>query len=84
MYFEIKGNGNNIMKEVCVWFRFGKEHAYTLPEFAIVLGLYEAYEIKHRLFEVHFGSLLGLRKGMIMSGIGMELETHNKFYHSHI
>ena len=46
------------MREVCIWSRLcGNEHAYTLPKFAVALGLYEQQEVEHRLFEAHFVSL---------------------------
>ncbi|GKC38165.1 hypothetical protein Tco_1050549 [Tanacetum coccineum] len=38
MYFEGKVDWSNIMKEKCVWFRLcGREHAYTLLEFVVIL-----------------------------------------------
>lgn len=55
MYFERKVNLRNIMNEICIWFRLcGRHHAYTLPDFAVALGLYEQHEIHHILFEIHF------------------------------
>ena len=52
-YFERKVY--DIMRETCIWFRLcGNEHAYTLPQFAVHLGLYEQHEIEHRFFETHF------------------------------
>ncbi|GJZ18539.1 hypothetical protein Tco_0554662 [Tanacetum coccineum] len=48
----------NLMKEKCIWFRLcGHEHILTLPEFAVVLGLFMEDEVEHRLFEVYFGKL---------------------------
>ena len=55
-YFERKVY--DILHEVCIWFRLcGKEHAYTLPQFAVHLGLYEADEVNNRLFGTHFVGL---------------------------
>lgn len=49
-YFERKVY--DLMREVCIWFRLcGVEHAYTLPQFAVYLGLYEQDEINHRLLQ---------------------------------
>ncbi|GJU85789.1 retrovirus-related pol polyprotein from transposon TNT 1-94 [Tanacetum coccineum] len=49
---------NNLIKEKCIWFRLcGHEHILTLPEFAVVLGVFTEDEVKHRLFEVYFGRL---------------------------
>ncbi|GKD47886.1 hypothetical protein Tco_1276862 [Tanacetum coccineum] len=46
------------MKEKCIWFRLcGHEHILTLPEFAVVLGLFTKEEVEHCLFEVYFGKL---------------------------
>ncbi|GJT43328.1 hypothetical protein Tco_0952043 [Tanacetum coccineum] len=42
MYFERKVDRTKIMKETCIWFRLcGEEHVFTLPEFAVILGLYD-------------------------------------------
>ncbi|GJR44989.1 hypothetical protein Tco_1313092 [Tanacetum coccineum] len=35
----------------------GEVHILTLPEFAVVLGLFIEDEVEHRLFEVYFGKL---------------------------
>ena len=49
---------NDVINDVCVWFRLcGNEHAFSLPNFAAVLGLYTVGEINHRLFGPHFVSL---------------------------
>ncbi|GKB67374.1 hypothetical protein Tco_0928786 [Tanacetum coccineum] len=54
---------NQIRKEEfidkkCIWFRLcGREHNYTLPKFAKVLGLYTEEELEHPLFERYFKSL---------------------------
>ena len=56
-YFDRKVR--DVCGDVCVWFRLcGREHAYTLPSFAVALGLYEQHEIEHRLFPPHFVSLV--------------------------
>ncbi|GJS37988.1 hypothetical protein Tco_0536370 [Tanacetum coccineum] len=55
-----EGDGDDVdrKKEKCIWFRlFGHEHILTLPEFAVVLGLFTEEEVEHRLFEVYFGKL---------------------------
>ncbi|GKE18145.1 hypothetical protein Tco_1425722, partial [Tanacetum coccineum] len=36
---------------------YSHEHILTLPEFAVVLGLFTEDEVKHHLFEVYFGKL---------------------------
>nr|GEY12161.1 hypothetical protein [Tanacetum cinerariifolium] len=36
----------------------GKEHVYTLPEFADLLGLYSESDVQHLLFETHFQRLM--------------------------
>ncbi|GKD50903.1 hypothetical protein Tco_1279879 [Tanacetum coccineum] len=41
-----------------IWFRLcGVEKVLTLPEFAILLGLYEEDKLNHRLFSIHFTKL---------------------------
>ncbi|GJY23034.1 hypothetical protein Tco_0396692 [Tanacetum coccineum] len=41
LYLDKDVDRNNLMKEKCIWFRLcGHEHILTLPEFAIVLGLF--------------------------------------------
>ncbi|GKA06425.1 kinase-like domain-containing protein [Tanacetum coccineum] len=58
LYFDKNVDRNNLMKEKCIWFRLcGHEHILTLPEFAILLGLFTEDEVKHRLFKVYFGKL---------------------------
>ncbi|GJX00495.1 retrovirus-related pol polyprotein from transposon TNT 1-94 [Tanacetum coccineum] len=58
LYFDKNVDRNNLMKEKCIWFRLcGHEHILTLPEFAVVLGLFTEDEVKHHLFEVYFGKL---------------------------
>ncbi|GKA13063.1 hypothetical protein Tco_0692609 [Tanacetum coccineum] len=64
MYFNRKVNRNKIMTEKCIWFRLcGKEHVYTLIEFAVLLGLYCQSEVQHSLFETHFVRLMTNDKG---------------------
>ncbi|GJT00094.1 ribonuclease H-like domain-containing protein [Tanacetum coccineum] len=47
-----------LMKEKCIWFRLcGVEKVLTLPEFAVLLGLYEEDELNHTLFAIHFTKL---------------------------
>ncbi|GJZ40093.1 hypothetical protein Tco_0586656 [Tanacetum coccineum] len=58
LYFDRDMDRNNLMKDKCIWFRLcGHEHILTLPEFAVVLGLFTEKEVEHRLFEVYFGKL---------------------------
>ncbi|GKB51761.1 retrovirus-related pol polyprotein from transposon TNT 1-94 [Tanacetum coccineum] len=58
LYFDKDVDRNNLMKEKCIWFRLCRyEHILTLPEFAVVLGLFTKDEVKHRLFEIYFGRL---------------------------
>ncbi|GJY28031.1 hypothetical protein Tco_0403798, partial [Tanacetum coccineum] len=58
LYFDKDVDRNNLIKEKCIWFRLcGHEHILTLPEFAVVLGLFTEDEVEHRLFEVYFGRL---------------------------
>ncbi|GJW37359.1 hypothetical protein Tco_0060279 [Tanacetum coccineum] len=58
LYFDKDVDRTNLMKEKCIWFRLcGHEHILTLPEFAVVLGLFTEEEVEHRLFEVYFGKL---------------------------
>ena len=49
----------DVVNDICIWFRLcGKEHVYTLPEFAVALGLYDQDEIEHRLFPPHSARLV--------------------------
>ncbi|GKB54770.1 retrovirus-related pol polyprotein from transposon TNT 1-94, partial [Tanacetum coccineum] len=58
MYFDKDVDKINLMKEKCIWFRLcGNEHILTLPEFAVVLGLFTEDEVNHQFFGVHFGKL---------------------------
>ncbi|GJX04854.1 hypothetical protein Tco_0190770 [Tanacetum coccineum] len=58
LYFDKDVDRTNLMKEKCIWFRLcGHEHILTLPEFAVVLGLFTEEEVEHHLFEVYFGKL---------------------------
>ncbi|GJZ97686.1 hypothetical protein Tco_0670139 [Tanacetum coccineum] len=58
MYFDRGVNRTKLMTEKCIWFRFsGVEKVITLPEFAVLLGLYEEDELNHRLFAIHFTRL---------------------------
>ncbi|GJU41595.1 hypothetical protein Tco_1194552, partial [Tanacetum coccineum] len=58
LYFDKDVDRTNLMKEKCIWFQLcGHEHILTLPEFAVVLGLFMEEEVEHRLFEVYFGKL---------------------------
>ncbi|GKG24354.1 hypothetical protein Tco_0394982, partial [Tanacetum coccineum] len=46
------------MTEKCIWFSLcGHEQVLTLPQFAVLLRLYEEDELKHRLFAIHFTKL---------------------------
>ncbi|GJV84909.1 hypothetical protein Tco_1524807 [Tanacetum coccineum] len=58
MYFEKDVDRTQFMTEKYVWFRLcGREDVYTLPEFAVMLGLYTPDELEHQLFGIHFGNL---------------------------
>ncbi|GJY81100.1 hypothetical protein Tco_1074133 [Tanacetum coccineum] len=47
-----------LMMEKCIWFRLcGVEKVLNLPEFAVLLGLYEEDELNHTLFAIHFTKL---------------------------
>ncbi|GKB90640.1 ribonuclease H-like domain-containing protein, partial [Tanacetum coccineum] len=47
-----------LIMEKCIWFRLcGHEQVLTLPQFAVLLGLYEESELEHRLFAIHFTRL---------------------------
>ena len=55
-YFDRKVN--DVLGDVCIWFRLcGREHAFSLPNFAVAIGLYEESEVNHRFFGPHFVSL---------------------------
>ncbi|GJY69117.1 hypothetical protein Tco_0472099 [Tanacetum coccineum] len=60
LYFDKDVDRNNLMNEKCIWFRLcGHNHILTLPEFAVVLGLFTKDEVKHHLFSrVYFGRLV--------------------------
>ncbi|GJY99802.1 hypothetical protein Tco_0517232 [Tanacetum coccineum] len=50
LYFDNDVDRNNLMNEKCIWFRLcGHEHILTLPEFAVVLGLFTKDEISKML-----------------------------------
>ncbi|GJR69688.1 hypothetical protein Tco_0015753 [Tanacetum coccineum] len=58
MYFDRGVDRTKLMTEKCIWFRLCEvEKVLTLPEFAVLLGLYEEYELNHRLFAIHFTRL---------------------------
>ncbi|GJV82827.1 hypothetical protein Tco_1522725 [Tanacetum coccineum] len=49
MYFDKWVDRTKLMTEKCIWFRLcGVEKVLTLPEFAVLLGLYEEEELNHR------------------------------------
>nr|GEW41061.1 hypothetical protein [Tanacetum cinerariifolium] len=57
-YFDKDVDRTNLMKEKCIWFRLcGHEHILTLPEFAVLLGLFTKNEVEHRLFKIYFSKL---------------------------
>nr|GEX18152.1 hypothetical protein [Tanacetum cinerariifolium] len=46
------------MTKKCIRFRlWGIEKVLTLPEYAVLLGLYEEEELNHHLFSIHFTRL---------------------------
>ncbi|GJR26150.1 hypothetical protein Tco_1102382 [Tanacetum coccineum] len=52
------------MREKCICFRLcRKGHVFTLPEFAVLLGLYSESDVQHQLFETHFLTLMTNNKG---------------------
>ncbi|GJT90813.1 hypothetical protein Tco_1079658, partial [Tanacetum coccineum] len=58
MYFDKGVDRTRLMIEKCIWFRLcGVEKVLTLPEFTILLGLYEKDELNHGLFAIHFTKL---------------------------
>nr|GFB83684.1 hypothetical protein [Tanacetum cinerariifolium] len=58
MYFDKGGDRTKLMTKKCIWFRLcGHEQMLTLPQFAVLLGLYEEDELKHHLFAIHFTKL---------------------------
>ncbi|GKB05061.1 hypothetical protein Tco_0833256 [Tanacetum coccineum] len=58
MYFDKGVDRTKLMTKKCIWFRLcGIEKVLTLPEFAVLLGLYEEDELTHRLFDIHFARL---------------------------
>ncbi|GJW15209.1 hypothetical protein Tco_0019342 [Tanacetum coccineum] len=55
MYFDRGVDRTKLMTEKYIWFRFcGVEKVLTLPEYAVLLGLYKEDELNHRLFAIHF------------------------------
>ncbi|GJS39462.1 zinc finger, CCHC-type containing protein [Tanacetum coccineum] len=59
MYFDRGVDRTKLMTEKCIWFRHCRvEKVVTLPEFAVLLGLYEEDELSHRLFAIHFTRLV--------------------------
>nr|GFA27261.1 hypothetical protein [Tanacetum cinerariifolium] len=58
MYFDRDVDRTKLMTKKYIWFRFcGVEKELTLPEFVVLLGLYEEVELSHRLFAIHFTRL---------------------------
>ncbi|GJX77234.1 hypothetical protein Tco_0324045 [Tanacetum coccineum] len=58
MYFDKGVDRTKLMTEKYIWFRlYGIEKVLTLPEFAVLLGLYEEEKLNHRLFAIHFTRL---------------------------
>ncbi|GKA30942.1 hypothetical protein Tco_0717247, partial [Tanacetum coccineum] len=71
MYFERGVDRTKLMTEKCVSFRLCRqEHVLTLPEFVVLLGLYEPSELDHRLFAIHFSRL----------EVGDKLFDHNEYW----
>ncbi|GJV33870.1 hypothetical protein Tco_1394270 [Tanacetum coccineum] len=68
MYFEKGVDRTKLMTEKCIWFRlYGIKKVLTLPEFVVLLGLYEEEKLNHRLFAIHFTRLL---VGSLVHGAG--------------
>ncbi|GJW84058.1 hypothetical protein Tco_0157203 [Tanacetum coccineum] len=58
MYSDKGVDRTKLMTKKCIWFRLcGVEKVLTLPEFAILLGLYKEDKLTHRLFAIHFTRL---------------------------
>ncbi|GJY41796.1 hypothetical protein Tco_0429066 [Tanacetum coccineum] len=58
MYFDRGVDRTKLIIDKCIWFRLYKvEKVLTLPEFAVLLGLYEEDKLSHRLFATHFTRL---------------------------
>nr|GEY21994.1 reverse transcriptase domain-containing protein [Tanacetum cinerariifolium] len=58
MYFDRDVDRTKLMTKKCIWFRLcGVEKGLTLPEFVVLLGLYEEVELSHRLLAIHFTRL---------------------------
>ncbi|GJY84255.1 hypothetical protein Tco_0497631 [Tanacetum coccineum] len=58
MYFDKGVDRTKLMTKKCIWFRLCRiEKVLTLPEFAVLLGLYEEEELNHRLFAIYFTRL---------------------------
>nr|GEU91985.1 hypothetical protein [Tanacetum cinerariifolium] len=58
MYFDRGVDRNTLITKKCIWFRLcGVEKVLILPDFVVLLGLYEEDELNHRLFAIHFTKL---------------------------
>ncbi|GJW57691.1 retrovirus-related pol polyprotein from transposon TNT 1-94 [Tanacetum coccineum] len=58
MYFNKGVERTKLMIEKCIWFSLcGHEQVLTLPQFTVLLRLYEEDELKHHLFAIHFTKL---------------------------
>ncbi|GJS90114.1 hypothetical protein Tco_0772750 [Tanacetum coccineum] len=58
MYFDKGVDRTKLMTEKCIWFRLcGRDQVLTLPQFAVLLGLYKEDELEHRLFAINFTKL---------------------------
>nr|GEV50983.1 hypothetical protein [Tanacetum cinerariifolium] len=58
VYFDRGVDRTKLITEKCIWFRLCEvEKVLTLPEFTVLLGLYEEDELDYRLFAIHFTRL---------------------------
>nr|GEU90390.1 hypothetical protein [Tanacetum cinerariifolium] len=58
IYFNKWVDRTKLITEKCIWFRLCRhEQVLTLPQFAVLLGLYKEDELKYRLFALHFTKL---------------------------
>nr|GEX46187.1 hypothetical protein [Tanacetum cinerariifolium] len=58
MYFDKGVDRTKLMTKKCVWFRlYGVKKVLTLPEFVVLLRLYEEDKLNHRLFTIYFTRL---------------------------
>ncbi|GKA27375.1 hypothetical protein Tco_0713543 [Tanacetum coccineum] len=85
IYFKRKVNQDEIMMEKCIWFRLcGKDHVYTLPKFAVLLGLYTYWNMigtpmigKKKMAKLRYSVLHILHK-MLVGAFVHKTESRDK------